>query len=375
MLNRILNHIVPPTSGQRFASLDGLRALAVLGVAVAHLPMVIGYPPIAIPQFIASYFDRAAYLSVTIFFVLSAFLLYFPWAKPGGKRRDVPYYYKRRAWRIMPAYLAALAFGITAALLVGIPVEKWDVVAHIFFVHTWHPVWSNTLVTPAWSLPAEVQFYLLLPLFALFLVGRPVGWLFGVIVAAAGVQYFSDRVPYSQWVLWNNWPCLALPFIFGLAAAWAVANHGHRTRLRGLAPLGLILMFAFSIAFTWPDRHWQYNTHWLETLFNARGPLMSLATALAIAGLAIGERDCCARILAWRPLRVIGICGYGIFLFHYPIYILLSRFSSLWIGFLAGLPLAILAGVLSFLYLEAPAIQRSRKVKKIPQPSDTAPKA
>jgi peptidoglycan/LPS O-acetylase OafA/YrhL len=364
MLSRILNHIVPPTSGQRFASLDGLRAFAVLGVAVSHLPAVIGYPPIAVPWFIAGYFDRAGYLAVTVFFVLTAFLLYFPWAKPDGKPRDVPYYYKRRAWRIMPAYLAALAFGLLAVRLVGIPVEKWDIVAHVFFVHTWHPVWSNTIVTPAWSLPAEIQFYLLLPLLALLLAGRSVGWLLGVAAVGAGVQFFSERVPYDQWVLWNNWPCLALPFIFGLAAGWAVAYQGRRNWLRWLAPIGLVLMFAFSVAYTWPERHWQYTTRWSELFFNARGLTMSLVTALAIVGLAVGDRDCCARVLAWRPLRVVGICGYGVFLFHYPIYLLLSRFSSQWTGFLAGLPLAILAGVLSFLYLEAPAIQRSRK--KVP---------
>jgi peptidoglycan/LPS O-acetylase OafA/YrhL len=304
--------------------------------------------------------DKNGYLSVTIFFALSAFLLYYPWAKP-EKKRELGAYYVRRFWRIMPAYLAALTFAIPVALLVGKPVVAGDVISHIFMVHTWHPVWEGTLITPAWSLPAEMQFYLLLPLLALAFTGRSVFWLLGGVALAGAIQFFSDLIPYSQWVLWNNWPCLALPFMFGMVAAWVAAHNENRSWLQSLAPVGLWVMLFFASAFALTNGHWQYMGGWSELFLNARGVLMSLAAALTIIGLASGEGGWFSRALSWRPLRALGVCGYGIFLAHYPIYLLLKHFGGGWSIWILGLPLAIAAGVCSFLFIEAPLMRRSRK--------------
>jgi len=94
-----LQGLVPPSGGTRFPALDGLRGLACLAVAAGHLHLL--YPRMN------EGFSGGA---VAVFYVLSAFLLSYPWfigkpIKPGS-------YYIRRLFRIWPAYLVSLLLSL-----------------------------------------------------------------------------------------------------------------------------------------------------------------------------------------------------------------------------------------------------------------------
>lgn len=87
ILGRVLDNLVPPSSGQRFPALDGLRGLAALAVVVHHAPIVSALPG-----------AQLGTTAVCVFFALSAFLLYSPWVR--GKVPRVGDYYRRRAFRM-----------------------------------------------------------------------------------------------------------------------------------------------------------------------------------------------------------------------------------------------------------------------------------
>ena len=100
----------------RLAFLDGLRGLSALYVTVFHIGLPAGLPP---PLIFALGWSRFGHSVVGIFIVLSGYSLMLPVArsKNGQFRGGVWNYLKRRAFRILPPYYAALALSIAALLL------------------------------------------------------------------------------------------------------------------------------------------------------------------------------------------------------------------------------------------------------------------
>lgn len=117
-------------------------------------------------------------LGVAIFFALSAFLLSAPFVRQAlgqSARWSLGTYLLRRAARIMPAYLLALAgVVVAAASLGGAAADALDlptVLVHLVIGQGWTDRTFQSF-TQTWSLTTEVTFYLLLPLAAL-LLARP----------------------------------------------------------------------------------------------------------------------------------------------------------------------------------------------------------
>ena len=348
-LAKVFDSLVPPSGGTRFASLDGLRALAALAVAFNHLPTWQ-------PHYVFAHYGGAA---VNIFFCLSAFLLYYPHVV--GKAPDARTYYWRRAWRIYPAYLVALLVGALVTVVIGKPVLLRDFGSHLFFAHSWSLTTLKTLIDPAWSLAGEAQFYLLLPLLALIIKPKQPWSLVGAIAAVALLQLPFQGSMYRLAVVdqetlpTTNWPFLALPFFCGMQAAWLVANKPYCCKY--LAPVGLI---GLALCGSLPAAFFPRQESWLCYLFFYPRTLgVSLCSLAAIAGLA-GSAGFCTKLLAWKPLRAVGISGFGLFLFHSPIYLLLGQFVPASRVPYLGLPLAIIVGILSYLYIEAPAMRLGR---------------
>jgi len=173
-------------SDKQIPMLDGVRAIACLGVISMHLSFHAGkqyiwkplhgvHDVLGLLAYFAATLSYAGYSGVILFFLLSSFLLFLPYAKallfespwPGLRR-----FYLRRIFRILPGYYAAIFLMI--------------LFFHPEFLHSghWHDLWlfltfrigsqlSGQLNGPFWTLPIEFQFYLLLPIIA---------WLFSLIV-------------------------------------------------------------------------------------------------------------------------------------------------------------------------------------------------
>lgn len=350
-MKRILDALFPAGEKQRFSALDGLRALAAGAVVLHHQPLLR---------------DGAAgvhgHLAVTVFFVLSAFLLYYPWAKERA-RRDLLRYYRNRVWRIFPLYLIVLNIAALAALAAGKPVTRLGYVSHLLFVHSFFPrEVSHQLLPAAWSLPGEIQFYLLLPLIAWFIAGRQFPLLLLLTSAGVAVQLLAPSAGRAH--AWTpdvmNWPFLSLPFFLGMLAAWLVANHPRRCRR--FAAVGLLGLgyYVFALASGQAQQLLQSSLP-LYSLFNYRGVLPSLFAFLAVAGLAANPQGRCHQLLSVRSLRAMGLCSYSLFLIHQPLFWFIGSFAPPAMAFVADFLLVVPLAVLSYSFIEAPAMRLGRQ--------------
>lgn len=199
--SRLLAALKPLDSGPReIRALDGLRAIAALSVLGYHFLYIGGFK--RTPAGSATYpYWHWLVTGVQLFFVLSGFLLFLPYARAMLRGNPLPSakrFYQRRALRILPAYWVAfiiLAILPTSAHLV--PLSLGDVVTHLLMIHDSFPQYSRDLEGPFWTLAVEAQFYMILPLLAAGMarvVGgsrsrlRLVGCLVALLLAAVVVR-------------------------------------------------------------------------------------------------------------------------------------------------------------------------------------------
>jgi peptidoglycan/LPS O-acetylase OafA/YrhL len=154
----------------RFHGLDTLRAAAILLVMLYHLS-IRGLLPSALGPLAA-----VGWIGVDLFFVLSGFLIGSQLLKPyrAGTRPSLREFYRRRAYRILPAYLVVLA------LYSAVPIwreAKGPYAAWQYLTFTWniflrgYP--DQRAFSHVWSLCVEEHFYLLLPLLLLLMMRKP----------------------------------------------------------------------------------------------------------------------------------------------------------------------------------------------------------
>lgn len=149
-------------------ALDGLRAVAALMVLTTHVAFHTGLVTKGALGAILSRLD----LGVCIFFLLSGFLLYRPWARaamgdtasPGTRR-----YLRKRFARVYPAYFVLVVFVL--GLYPPVAPAPWDEwLAYLTLTHIYVPGIAVSELGQVWSLATEVAFYALLP---------AVGWIAG----------------------------------------------------------------------------------------------------------------------------------------------------------------------------------------------------
>jgi peptidoglycan/LPS O-acetylase OafA/YrhL len=327
MADRIKTSPISPTSpGTRLFALDGLRGLAALMIVAHH------YGPSQIVAGIGeplAYVNKAlglAWSGVTLFFVLSGFLI-------GGLLMDnvaAPNYYRifylRRACRILPAYALLLilygalhATGLAAHHPQALdwfnyqPLPRWS---YFTFMQNFFMVrmdnFGAVALAPTWSLAVEEQFYLLLPLFIHRVPRRwwPAFFL-GALVISPMLRWWMPGM--SAYVLL---PMRADSFALGVGMAWLwrqpdarLTMHRHRAWLWGLflvllAIGGVLVKFGVNIFLLMLPSGSLLHC-WLNLLF-------SCALWLALTE----PTTLFARLCCWRGLRACGRWSYGFYLFH-----------------------------------------------------------
>ncbi|MBW4038283.1 MAG: acyltransferase [Acidobacteria bacterium] len=187
-------------SRERVAGLDTLRALAILLVMTFHLRWLLpdGFAPVG----------RIGWMGVDLFFVLSGYLIGAQFFKPmrEGSNTSPLSFYRSRAYRILPVYLAVLALYVVWPAWreePGIsPLWQFLTFTESLFVD----YSKNQAFSHVWSLCVEEHFYLLLPLIALGLAIRPsirktimvLGLLVALGVAARSYEYFHVLLPIQR---------------------------------------------------------------------------------------------------------------------------------------------------------------------------------
>lgn len=259
--------------------------------------------------------------------------MFHPWARAAHDGRpapDVGRFFVRRAQKIAPSYLLALA--VFAALYpnrLGSPFGALlQLASHLTFMQTLNPITFGAISGPLWTIGIEVQFYLLFPLLAPQFARRP--WLVyaGLVTAAqtyrvaiAGAGQATDF-----WVI-NQLPAFLDLFGAGMLAAHAIVNWQHRARTRrrqatavslgafALALGGLAVTAAVMRAGGSDGGHDWLNAHRI-----AIGPLCA---TLAVSSTFAVDRW--RAIVAMRPLVFLSTISYNLYLWHLEIAVWLQR--------------------------------------------------
>jgi peptidoglycan/LPS O-acetylase OafA/YrhL len=328
-------------------------------------------------------FIWGGHTGVTLFFVLSAFLLALPFLEEayGGKPVSWRSFWERRALRILPLYWSAVLVG--AVITANRPSELLRALPYLAFLNSDPPL--ATPIPPFsnvwWSLATEIQFYALLPFIALAF-GRSMRTTVLLLVAAT-VLYTAFALGWALPTLSPLVRALSVfgrspVFAFGILAAWF--HHRHGDALRGrlasiralrngggdallvaiLFVLGLLLRWSANRGFGQLEMTRRFVWHVPEGALWTVVVLMVMYCPLRMRGLL------CNRLTAR-----IGVLSYSIYLLHMPLlYYALRAYRSVtgsretsWtpaitVWFAAALLLCVGVSMVTYRFIERPFLVR-----------------
>ena len=307
--------------------LDGLRAVAIIGVLLYHAG--IDWMP-------------GGFLGVDVFFVISGFLITSLILEEYDRSGRVNFtkFYLGRARRLLPA-VAVMLIAVGLAVLIvyqdALSAFREDALATVFYVNNWWYIFVDQsyfesvgrppLLKHLWSLSVEEQFYLIWPAFALLLMrsgGRPLVRRLALVLAIASTVWMAvlsirngypvDADP-SRAYFGTDSHSMGLLVGAALATMWRPGRLStHIPRLAqliitgiGVASLAAVIGFYLFVGEFTP---WLYRGGFLALAFFTTALIAAVTHPASFLGPALGT----------GILRYIGRRSYGIYLWHWPIF-------------------------------------------------------
>lgn len=337
------------------AALDGVRALAFLLVFELHINHS-GVWTDGNNQLISAFFSMGG-TGVTLFFVLSGFLLFLPYTQALLFEKDWPQskiYYVRRILRIFPAYFFSLFILVMFSKPYLIQPQNWiQLVPFLTFTMAYHNS-AGLINGPYWTLAVEFQYYLILPLISFGILGltrmaRPekrlwivIGSLFAMIIwgltTAAFGEYFASHpdqtflVPRPLlnmvlFIIYGDQSKFLEDFAVGMLIAVGylyVMNSPQKAfyllRVRRLLLWLLILCIAIFVYEVLPDSALPFipsmyqDTPWVNEF------AFALCYGYLVAVVLFNHPDrWLVRLFSWTPLRWLGLISFSLYIWHRPL--------------------------------------------------------
>jgi peptidoglycan/LPS O-acetylase OafA/YrhL len=300
--------------------LDGLRGAAVAAVVVFHAGHLVG-----------------GWLGVDLFFVLSGFLITSLLLEERAARGDVALgaFWARRARRLLPALFLMLAGVGVYALVFAAPNElsqiRADGLATLGYVANWHQIAHGTSywdlfrapspLEHTWSLAIEEQFYLVWPLVVVAVLAwrRSVRGVLVVAVGGAAASFAAMLLLYTPGGdpqrVYMGTDTRASSILLGAALAALVAQRGWTPRRVSRVGIEFVGVVALGfLAWAW----WRLSGS-TPAVYEGLLLACSAAAALVIAAAAHPRRGPIAWLFSWRPLCALGLISYGVYLWHWPV--------------------------------------------------------
>ncbi|HZM53413.1 MAG TPA: acyltransferase [Acidimicrobiales bacterium] len=356
---------------RHFACFDGLRAIAAVSVLLLHTAWVSGFTQ---RSSLGAYTSRLE-IGVSVFFLISGFLLYRPFAVShlsGIPSPNTRKFWERRLLRIVPAYWLALTVLTYVFHIITLGPGWQGVVTHYFFLQIYFPTQVFTGITQAWSLCTEMSFYFFLPFYATVISFRRrseksplTRELIGIVVLFAvsfGFRYWALHLPLLT-VRGGKFVAVCAPNC-GTRAAFASLLTSWLPAYLDLFALGILL----AVLSAWFTQH-DSEPRWLQSRYMpwaswACAALVFLVVSHVVADHSIlyfviprvnlerqtlygafaffllmpavfGPQDgtLVRRLLRSWPMASLGVISYGIYLWHLD---LINQFMK-WTGWQPGM--------------------------------------
>jgi peptidoglycan/LPS O-acetylase OafA/YrhL len=306
--------------------LDGLRGLAIALVVWFHV-WQISWLPADLHFFGKTFnfnvFAEAGFVGVSLFFFISGFVIFYPYARamvdgapPPGTRT----FYYRRLLKILPSYY----FSLVAMTALGFftfdsPGDAWrEFLFHATFIFGFFPGMVGAMNGVLWSLAVEMQFYLIFPIICWCAMRRPLAT-FGTMVVVA-IAYRAFVFPRNDVAfLVDQLPGVLDIFASGMFTAWAYRTLATQNRsvasARGLWTLVGVAGFAgFYFAMEWLFNE-RYAPHWPMGFWPLGRPLLNVTFVLLALGsllaLPFWQR------LVGNPIFVgLSYVSYNLYIWH-----------------------------------------------------------
>ncbi len=336
-------------------SLDGLRAVAVLGVILYHGG--VSWAP-------------GGFLGVDLFFVLSGFLittlLLSEWKSDGSI--NLPGFWTRRAKRLLPALLLVLVavavYAVTIANADELRTIRGDAFATLGYVANWRFIstggsYFEQFAAPSplkhmWSLAIEEQFYLLWPLlvFGMLLLRRGASRVLpavtaGLLALSVAAMFALHQPGHDPSRVYYGTDTRAQSLLVGALLGMLLRKvRSPSTRAARVALQSAGVAAALALGYIWTtvsDRS--------DALYRGGFLVEALLVAVVITAVTQPKVGPLGAVLSVRPLRWIGQISYGLYLWHWPIFVVLSPDRVGIDGYaLLSLRIAITFGVASLSY-------------------------
>lgn len=333
----------------RFPLIDSCRGIAAVTVLLFHVGLVASIGREGVWRGL----ENALWIGVPVFFVISGFLLYRPFAaaaRADGRPVALGRYGLGRVLRIVPAYWAALTFFALTTGLHGVLTSDWWRYYGFLQVYSEDTMLGGMAV--AWTLCVEATFYLALPLYAassrrLSLRGEYL--LLGALAAASfGIRALTV---HNHWG--NTLPASFVWFIPGMVLAlWSIQPPAWLSAVtrRGTACWAVAIALVIGAGYS--------------PVLLSNALMLIAAPLIVLPALAPDASSVVGRILSFRPLLWLGTISYGLYLYHVTLMAWLLDHHGTELGPSAWVSLAVVslavttvAAAASWYLLENPALR------------------
>jgi peptidoglycan/LPS O-acetylase OafA/YrhL len=326
----------PPIPGlaRYIRPLDGLRGVAIALVFLHNCNLAA-----TSAQGVSRWLSRLAgigWIGVTLFFVLSGFLITRGLLESRGSRQYFRAFFARRALRILPVYYVTLL-----VLLVVVPAFPWT--PKILASESTHQLWYWLFLTNwtfdingiggalphFWSLAVEEQFYLIWPVVVYLVARQRLALACWILVAASLLLRIFMSWNGASWIaIYQFTPCRMDALAMGALVAINLADTTTYQRLAASSSrlVGIAVVAAIFVACLPGGTHF-------DRLMGATAGFTgySMAFALAMTScILLDQRDPTVmrplwhRTLASQPLVSLGKYSYAFYVFHLPIHMYLG---------------------------------------------------
>jgi peptidoglycan/LPS O-acetylase OafA/YrhL len=362
------NHTISGRSLGQIPALDGLRAVAAIAVLGFHAQ---------IPGF------ANGDIGVDIFFALSGFLITSILISRSGPGSPINFrdFYRRRALRLLPAYFAVVAACVIVECFADYGGTFKGAAVSSVYVANWTIAATNVglgTLGHMWSLSIEEQFYLVWPVLLAVLLRR-CRWNGGAVLIAVSTLVLASWLMIVGLVLVdaparvasNATPTRAVELLLGGMLAVYIATPGLSGSLARCRPSsGVSVAGVAACALLVALIPWSGTSESIDSV--VLWPVIAVLTCTVIYASIRAAAPVTAP-LSGRFMTGVGKRSYGLYLWHFPVLVIIDTRWGLdtWGPRLAGVAVTAVVVLLSYRFIERPFLDRKdarRAASEMPSP-------